>query len=657
MKSTAAVSDPIAPIIERVCRTHHWQKFADGPRHVDAPLTDHHIRRHLARKARFGACPIAPGESTTRLALLDFDSHDGGVPRDQMLATVQRVAETAELVGLRPVLWWSSGGQGIHAYLLWDALQDAASVRETLRQILTCNGLKEGAGGVAEHQAEIFPKQPAVAVGKAGNMFYLPGAGKSERITPGDDWPLSDDVPHFEKPAPVERNEVPEGSADTAELRALLAGIPNEGEKSLSYDEWFRVLCAVHHTTNGSDEGLALVEEFSARSEKADLDFLRERVWPYITSDRADPITIDTLRFMARQHEDPAEDFDVLPAPAVEAPKAAAEVVPYSVFCANVEPPRYVWHRVLQYGCLYGLTAKWGHGKTAAMLTVALHAATGRVLGGHPVEQCRVLYLCGENPADVQLRAIAIAQYFDIKPEDLNAQVYFTRRPFAIDDARQLRAFLKEAAQHGPFGLVVIDTGPAHSAAEEENDNREMHALAIAMRSLMAPLGMPATVALMHPTKEATKDNLQPRGGGAFSGSIDGELCAWQSEGVVEFFHRTKFRGPGFAPIFFKLQPYTLPGVLDNFGQPVQTVLAVETDEKPVHQPTGKWPLAAWRALHELVELGEDWVAVESVKTKVAESMVCGEGRDTRKQQAGRALDKLAEQGFVVIENDRVRVR
>lgn len=350
-----------------------------------------------------------------------------------------------------------------------------------------------------------------------------------------------------------------------------------------------------------------------------------------------------------------ADDFEALPDENAK-PTPMSNVAPYSVFCANVEAPRYVWHHVLQYGCLYGLTAKWGHGKTAVMLTVALHAATGQVLGRHPVEKCRVLYLCGENPADVQLRAIAIAQHFEISPEDLNAQVYFTRRPFAIDDPRQLKTFLEDAQQYGPFGLVVIDTGPAHSAADEENDNREMHALAMAMRRLMEPLGMPATVALMHPTKEAAKDNLQPRGGGAFSGSIDGELCAWQSDGIIEFFHRTKFRGPGFAPVFFKLQPYTLPGVLDNFGQPVQTILAVETDEKPARAPTGKWPLAAWRALHDLTEIGDDWVLIEALKAKVAEGMVQGEGRDTRKQQAGRAIEKLAAQGFVVVENDKVRV-
>lgn len=278
-----------------------------------------------------------------------------------------------------------------------------------------------------------------------------------------------------------------------------------------------------------------------------------------------------------------------------------SNVVPYTEFTSAMEPPSYIWHRVLQKGCLYALTAKWGHGKTAVMITVAMHVATGRELGGHQVKRQRVLYLCGENPADVQLRTTAAALKFGMDPSELAGQIFFTRRPFALDNEVELKRFVQEASAFGPFGMAVIDTGPAHSSAEEENDNREMHKLAMAMRDLMEPLGNPATVALMHPTKEATRDNLQPRGGGAFSGSIDGELCAWQERGQVEFFHRTKFRGPGFEPMRFNLERFQLPDMEDNFGEPVVTVLAVESDNTDP-APIGRKPLTgaigiAYRAL------------------------------------------------------------
>jgi hypothetical protein len=288
-------------------------------------------------------------------------------------------------------------------------------------------------------------------------------------------------------------------------------------------------------------------------------------------------------------------------------PDRSGNVVSYSDFTAALEPPFYVWHHVLQKGCLYALTAKWGHGKTAIMVTVALHIAMGVALGGHATKPTRVLYLCGENPEDVRLRARAAALKFGVEDVKLASQIYFTKRPLSLDDPAQLRRFVEDAATFGPFGFIVIDTGPAHSAADDEDDNRDMHKLAMAMRDLMVPLGNPATVALMHPTKSAERDNLQPRGGGAFSGSIDGELCAWQENGKIEFFHRTKFRGPGFSSIWFDIEKYTLPAMVDNFGTPVLTVLAVEDSTGGPATRGGKLPRRAEIAFRALQALfGDD---------------------------------------------------
>jgi hypothetical protein len=416
-----------------------------------------------------------------------------------------------------------------------------------------------------------------------------------------------------------------------------------------AYHTWVRMGQALKRL---GEPGRSLWHDYSARSGKYAAD-AADAKWETFTGERTGYAAVfaEAQRNgwqnpRKKQHENPQPDRNV---------------IPFSAFCADIEPPRYAWHRVLQYGCLYGLTAKWGHGKTAVMLTVALHAATGRALGGHKMERCRVLYLCGENPADVQLRAIAIAQHYGIAHDELNSQVFFTRRPFAIDRDTPRKQFVAEAAAYAPYGLVIIDTGPAHSAAEEENDNREMHELAMAMRDLMEPLGAPATVALMHPTKEAAKDSLQPRGGGAFSGSIDGELCAWQADGIVEVFHRTKFRGPGFAPMFFKLRAHVLPGVQDNFGDSISTVVAVEAEagDRPVREPTGKWRLATWRAIQDLIGIGEGWVSVDAVVAKTLEGIAHDPSagkRDTRRQHVVRAINELAE-GYITVENQQVRVR
>lgn len=163
----------------RMCVTHCWRDH----RHVDKPFGAREINEHLAGAHKYGLCPIAPGESTCRVALLDFDSHDGATSWEEMRQVAGLVAFDLEQDGYAPVLWRSSGGKGIHLYLVFEDAQEAFSVRAMLLSSLARCGLKNGTGGVAAGQAEAFPKQSQVEAGAAGSMWVLPFAGKSELLT------------------------------------------------------------------------------------------------------------------------------------------------------------------------------------------------------------------------------------------------------------------------------------------------------------------------------------------------------------------------------------------------------------------------------------------------------------------------------------------
>jgi hypothetical protein len=182
MTTTREKVAALMPLVERLHRGHCWVKTAEGPRRIDERLDDFKIAEHIEGRKAYGACPIAPGESTTRVALLDFDSHKGETPWPEMLRTAQDVAFVLEQGGYAPILFRSSGGQGIHLYLLWDEPQDAYSVREMLRDVLAGLGLENGTGGVLKRQVEIFPKQDSVPADGFGSMFVLPWAGESEFI-------------------------------------------------------------------------------------------------------------------------------------------------------------------------------------------------------------------------------------------------------------------------------------------------------------------------------------------------------------------------------------------------------------------------------------------------------------------------------------------
>lgn len=93
-------------------------------------------------------------------------------------------------------------------------------------------------------------------------------------------WRVSPPVPVVQKPA----REEPAGERPAGAWVDALMAIPNglDDSSSLGYDDWFRVVCGIHHETGGSAEGLELAQEWSSRSPKHDPAFLEARVWPYI---------------------------------------------------------------------------------------------------------------------------------------------------------------------------------------------------------------------------------------------------------------------------------------------------------------------------------------------------------------------------------------
>jgi P4 family phage/plasmid primase-like protien len=268
------------------------------------PLTEERLARHLNGGPARGVSPIKAGESVTMVALLDFDSHKGEVNWARMSAAAQRVADALELAdGAAPILFRSSGGRGIHLYLLWDEPQDARSVRVWLRRVLESCGLRSGVGGLVKGQVEIFPKQDSVPVGGNGNQFILPLAGASRALAWDElacvyadvdvvGWPSSPPVPLA---PPREEASRPVVDLPTGESlwRSALDSLGNGagGSASLDYDGWRNVIFGIHHETGGSDEGLALAHEWSKRSPKYDPEFLDNRVWPYVRSERGAVIT------------------------------------------------------------------------------------------------------------------------------------------------------------------------------------------------------------------------------------------------------------------------------------------------------------------------------------------------------------------------------
>ena len=170
----------LLPLVRRVRVDVTAVKKSDGSRWTTQPLTRERLASHLNGGPPRGVCPIKAGESVTLVGLLDFDSHGGETGWTEMSVTVGRVVDVLELVhGMSPVLFRSSGGRGVHLYLLWDQAQDAYSVRQFLKGVLESVGLKDGARGVVNGEVEVFPRQDEVGEKGYGNQFIMPLAGAS----------------------------------------------------------------------------------------------------------------------------------------------------------------------------------------------------------------------------------------------------------------------------------------------------------------------------------------------------------------------------------------------------------------------------------------------------------------------------------------------
>ena len=288
----ALLAEGLRPIIERV-RCDKTAVKADGRISWTAePLTLARLAEHIAGGRARGVCPIKAGESITRLALIDLDSHQGETTGDAMAAAADRISTRLEELGMRPIPFRSSGGRGIHLYMLWDAPQDAYSVRMHIRRAIAAEGFTDGTGGVAVRQVEIFPKQDRVPADGHGSQFILPLAGASVPLLPlfglapgGRDevlrveWSMSVDVPRYEPENRTEVGTLTLAPEHIAKIASALAAIPNDGADAQDYDTFRNIGFAVHEATGGSDAGRDAFLSWCRRSPKFDLKFTIERVW------------------------------------------------------------------------------------------------------------------------------------------------------------------------------------------------------------------------------------------------------------------------------------------------------------------------------------------------------------------------------------------
>ena len=687
---------PLAEAVARIAkfcpsrRLFHWQLTPKGPYRIAAPLQKQHLEEHVAGTMPVGLSPIAPGTSTTRIALLDFDSHKGEVDWPSLTAVAARVDRELAARELYADAYRSRGGKGIHLYLYWGEPQDAYSVRALLTDILHQCGLANGTKGVARGQVEIFPKQDSVPEDGYGNMFILPLAGasvpldKDMRTLPREQspeiLPLSEPVPAYEKPTePVfTEHEHPE-SLNT--LAGALNALPND---DLDYDAWRDVIFGIHHATGGSEEGLALARQWSAKSGKHDDAFLTERVWPYAKSERGGPVkTVQHIFNKAHAtgwNDDIVNQFPMLDTASLDARAVEPRIVNPSIAGATpVGGPtkhtrftgctvaehiertgavEWVIDGVIPRAPLTFLAGPPKSGKSFLALDMAGAVARGITWRGRATAHGKVAYVAAEGATGLAQRLRAYCEHHNVLPEDLNITMY-PHRPKLQDGADSV-ALATQLQADGPFAMVIIDTLAASTAGVNENSGEDIgvvlgHCEGI-WRSTRAPI-----VLVHHIGKDETKGL---RGHSSMLAAADADIRVTRVDSLRMAKVENLKDGEDGAIFQFGLATVEVGKRTD--GKPITSCVIQHRDDGSAGmqhvsraEPSSTLQRTVFRTARDMLALceGAEVMAGDVIRAAAERMFKDPEAkRDKRREYASRAMSGLVDGGWLRVTNGVVSV-
>lgn len=410
------------------------------------------------------------------------------------------------------------------------------------------------------------------------------------------------------------RHDAMPGTSSTPEarlsdVRSAMAAIPNPDDiepGSLHYDRWVTFGYAIYRATGGAPEGFEVFDNWSRLSDKYERKGPGEtlKTWRAIASSvkggaHSRPAGAGTIFFHATANgwvrpfplgytgngHDSNGFHDETNGTESGTTNGTADTLPPILtarqFLDTFTVPDYLIDGIVQRGRVYALTSPTGHGKTAVALLLGCMVAIGRNIGNMEVEQGHVLFLAGENPDDLTARFHAACQTYGLTDPD-HLPIHFMPGNFPVtpETAELLRG--KIDATGNTYGLIIGDSVAAYFSGENENDNVQMGACARNWRILSKCRGTPAVIALSHPVKNPDRENLLPRGGGAFIAEIDVNLTLWaEGERETTSLHWAgKIRGADFSPVNFALVPVKLIDKADKKGRPFMSVVATVQSEE-----------------------------------------------------------------------------
>ena len=189
-----------------------------------------------------------------------------------------------------------------------------------------------------------------------------------------------------------------------------------------------------------------------------------------------------------------------------------------------MQPPDYLAAGLLLRGSTYTLTGNTGHCKTLIAILLSIRVAQGDWFCGRKCKQGTVVFFAGENPDNVRVQFYGMCDDLQIDPYDLP----IVWHEGVCDIAKEREKIWWRISEYPDLALVCFDSLQAHFMGDDDSANMPMLNLAVDFRSLTEHHpNRPAGLIVAHPIKNASRDNLLPRGGSAITNELDGNLTAW----------------------------------------------------------------------------------------------------------------------------------
>jgi len=435
---------------------------------------------------------------------------------------------------------------------------------------------------------------------------------------------------------PPEKKLRPKASACPSEpLRASVFQI----DPDIEYPDWIKVGMALHHETGGSDEGLALWDEWSSHGSKySEQDDLPAR-WRGFNSQKPKTVGIGTLRMLG---EPRPEDFEDL-TEGRDGRQRRLKVKGATEFMSRAVTDWWIKGLLpkASLGLVYGATAS---GKTFWVLDLVSAIAQGKPWRGLPTRRGRIVYVAAEAAGGVAKRVRAYVHHYQAGDAELPA--FIDAAPVLVEEVELLA---REIESHGGADLIVVDTLAQTIFGADENNSKDMGAVLGACRQLHELTG--AMVLLVHHTGKDLARGA--RGHSSLRAAVDVEIEIFRAEGAQRGARVTKLKdGEDLKTYGFHLLPITIGW--DEDDEPITSCIVEHTDaalEAPGPKPKGSWQIAVFEAASALCGGAIREAILSQVLGARTPSDASAKALSNDRFQASRALDTLVLRGVLELRN------